>query len=112
MISRSAYAQLGYSPVLLAGTVAGMAVVYLAAPLLAVFASGPARWIGLAAWLAMAVAFQPILRFYRRTPAWGLALPVIGALYTAFTLQSALDTWRGRGGMWKGRSQAMAGAAS
>ena len=24
----------------------------------------------------------------------------------AFTLQSALDVWRGRGGMWKGRAQA------
>jgi hypothetical protein len=24
-------------------------------------------------------------------------------------VQSALEVWRGRGGMWKGRSQAMAG---
>jgi hypothetical protein len=24
-------------------------------------------------------------------------------------VQSALQVWRGRGGMWKGRSQAMAG---
>jgi hypothetical protein len=29
--------------------------------------------------------------------------------YTLFTVQSALEVWRGRGGMWKGRSQAMAG---
>jgi hypothetical protein len=36
---------------------------------------------------------------------------VIGALYTIFTLQSALDVWRGRGGMWKGRAQALAGRA-
>ena len=32
MVSRSAYAQLNFSPWLLAGTVAGMAIVYLAAP--------------------------------------------------------------------------------
>jgi hypothetical protein len=58
----------------------------------------------------MAAAFQPMLRFYRRHPAWGAALPAIGALYTLFTLKSALDSWRGRGGMWKGRSQAAVGA--
>ncbi len=111
MIARSAYAQLGYSPVLLAGTLAGMGVVYLAAPLLTVFAAGPARLLGLAAWLAMAAAFQPILRFYQRSPLWGLALPAIGALYSLFTVQSAVDSWRGRGGMWKGRAQAALGAA-
>ena len=79
MISRSAYAQLGYSPLLLAGTVAAMALIYLAPPLLALLADGPARWLGLCAWLVMALAFQPMLRFYRRSPLWGLALPAIGA---------------------------------
>ena len=110
MVSRSAYAQLGFSPWLLAGTVLGMILVYLAAPVLAVVGDGPARWIGLAAWLAMAFAYQPMLRFYRQSPLLGLALPAIGALYTVFTLRSAIDVWRGRGGMWKGRSQALAPA--
>jgi hopene-associated glycosyltransferase HpnB len=111
MVSRSAYAQLGYSPWLLAGTVMGMALVYLAAPLLAAFGPGAARWLGLAAWALMAAAFQPMLRYYRLTPLWGLALPLIGALYTAFTVRSAIDVWRGRGGMWKGRSQALAASS-
>ncbi|MPZ31113.1 MAG: glycosyltransferase [Rhodospirillales bacterium] len=111
MISRSAYAQLGYSPLALAGTVAAMALVYLAPPLLVVLHDGPARWLGLCAWLAMALTFQPMLRFYRRSPLWGLALPAIGAAYACFTLQSAVDFWRGRGGLWKGRVQAMAGDA-
>ncbi len=108
MVSRSAYAQLNYSPWLLAGTLLGMALVYLAAPLLTLFADGLPRWLGLAAWTAMAISFQPMLRFYRRSPVWGFALPLIGALYSAFTLQSAIQVWRGRGGMWKGRAQAMA----
>jgi hypothetical protein len=56
----------------------------------------------------MAASFQPMLRYYRLSPLWGVALPVIGAIYTAFTLQSAVDVWRGRGGMWKGRAQAQA----
>jgi hopene-associated glycosyltransferase HpnB len=107
MVSRSAYAQLNFSPWLLIGTVAGMAIVYLAAPGLAILAAGPARWAGIAAWGAMTLAFQPMLRFYGRSPLWGLALPVIGALYTGFTIQSALDSWRGRGGQWKGRAQAL-----
>jgi hopene-associated glycosyltransferase HpnB len=109
MISRSAYAQLNYSPTILAGTLVGMALTYLAAPLLAVFGHGPARLVGAVAWLLMAISFQPMLRLYRRSPLWGLALPVIGALYSVFTLQSALDVWRGKGGMWKGRAQALAG---
>ena len=105
MVSRSAYAQLGYSPWLLIGTVLGMGLVYLSPPLLALFAHGPGRWAGIAAWLAMALAFQPMLRFYRRSPAWGLGLPLIGALYAGFTVRSAVETWRGKGGMWKGRAQ-------
>jgi hypothetical protein len=57
----------------------------------------------------MAVSFQPILRLYKASPWWGLALPAIGLLYTVFTVQSAVQVWSGRGGMWKGRAQALAG---
>ena len=108
MISRSAYAQLGYSPLMLTGTLLGMALTYLAPPLLAVFARGPAQAMGALAWLLMAISFQPMLALYRRSRLWGFALPAIGALYGLFTVQSALDVWRGKGGMWKGRAQAMA----
>jgi hopene-associated glycosyltransferase HpnB len=111
MVSRSAYAQLGYSPALLTGTVLGMALVYLAPPVLTLMGSGAARWLGLAAWTLMATAFQPMLRYYRLSPLWGALLPVIGALYTIFTVQSAIDVWRGKGGMWKGRSQALAASS-
>jgi hopene-associated glycosyltransferase HpnB len=107
MVSRSAYAQLGYSPLLLAGTVVGMVVTYLAVPLIAIFGGYPSSAIGIAAWLMMAIAFQPTLRFYRASPLWGLALPLIAAAYLAFTMDSAYQHWRGRGGMWKGRPQAL-----
>jgi hopene-associated glycosyltransferase HpnB len=108
MIARSAYAQLDYSPLKLAGTLLGLSLTYLAPPALALFGEGLARWAGLAAWVAMAVAFQPMLRAYRRSPLWGIALPLIATLYAAFTLRSAIDVWRGRGGQWKGRAQALA----
>jgi hopene-associated glycosyltransferase HpnB len=106
MVSRTAYAQLRYSPLLLAGTILGLAITYLAPVLLTIFATGLAKILGIAAWLLMALAFQPILRFYRVSPLWGLALPAIAATYMAFTLDSAYQHARGRGGMWKGRAQA------
>jgi hopene-associated glycosyltransferase HpnB len=106
MVSRSAYAQLDYSPMLLAGTVVGMAITYLVPAVLALFGSGLAQAFGLGAWLLMAVAFQPMLRFYRVSPLWGLALPTIAGAFTMFTVQSAMAVWRGRGGLWKGRVQA------
>ncbi len=106
MVSRTAYAQLCYSPLLLAGTVLGLAITYLAPVLLALFAGGFARLLGTAAWFLMALAFQPILRFYRVSPLWGPALPATAAVYMAFTVDSAYQHARGRGGMWKGRAQA------
>lgn len=110
MISRSAYAQLGYSPLLLVGTLAGLALVYLSPPLLTLFARGYARALGAGAWGLMAIAFQPMLHFYRRSPLWGLALPAIALFYSGATFASAWAHWRGRGGMWKGRAQAALGA--
>lgn len=107
MISRSAYAQLRYSPLLLLGTVAGMALVYVNPLVFAV--TGPGWWLrgaGSVAWLMMAIAYQPMLRFYGRSPLWGLALPLIGLFYTGATWTSAWHHWHGRGGMWKGRAQA------
>ena len=71
MISRSAYAQLRYSPLLLVATVAGMMLAYLAPPLLALLAGGVAQASGALAWVLMAVAFQPMLRFYRALAAVG-----------------------------------------
>jgi len=107
MVSRSAYAQLRYSPLLLAGTIVGMAISYIAPPLLAIFASYPSSEFGIAAWLLMAIGFQPTLRLYRSSPLWGALLPLVAAAYLVFTVDSSYQHWRGRGGMWKGRAQAL-----
>jgi hypothetical protein len=53
----------------------------------------------------MAVMFQPTLRLYGRSPLWGLPLPAIALCYMLFTLDSALQHARGKGGLWKGRVQ-------
>jgi len=106
MIARSAYAQLNFSPLLLAGTLVGMGLLYLAPPALGLFAAGSARMLGLAGWLAMAFAFRPTLAFYGVSQLWGLATPAIAGLYLLFTLDSARQHRQGRGGFWKGRAQA------
>jgi len=106
MVTRSAYAQLGYSPLVLAGTMLGLGLVYLAPVMTALFAWGISQMAGWLAWIIMAVMYQPMLRFYRLSPLWGPALPLIGLFYAAFTLESAIQHWLGRGGMWKGRAQA------
>jgi hopene-associated glycosyltransferase HpnB len=106
MVSRTAYAQLRFSPLLLVGTMLGLAITYLAPVALTLFANGVAQFLGLFVWLLMALAFRPTLRFYGLSSLWGLALPAIAAIYMAFTLDSAYQHARGRGGMWKGRAQA------
>jgi len=100
MVARTAYDQLNYSPLLLLGTVAGLALLYLAPVVLAV--SGVA--LGGLAWLLMAFAEAPVLRLYGLAPWRGLFLPLAALLYLGMTLDSAWRHWRGRGGEWKGRT--------
>ncbi len=110
MVARSAYDQLGYSPLMLAGTVAGMLVVYLAPPFLILaqpwHGNALAASLGGAAWMLMAFSYLPTLRLYRQPPMFSLLLPVAGVLYDLMTLDSALAYYRGRGAYWKGRAQA------
>ena len=112
MIARSAYAQLRYNPALLAGTVAGLGLLF-AVPLALALGGGvgdAARWLGLGSIALMVLLYQPLLGYYRRSALWGLALPAVAAFYVGCTLASALAWYRGKGGMWKGRAQAHAKA--
>ena len=108
MIARSAYAQLQYSPLLLAGTILGMVLTYLVPVFAALFAHGWAQLIGALTWALMALSFQPTLRLYRLSPLWGVALPAITFLFMFYTLDSAYQYFAGKGGTWKGRVQAKA----
>lgn len=109
MVARTAYNQLQHSPLLLAGTLAGMLLTYLAPPLLLLVwpwhgQDLPAVLGGLT-WLLMALSLLPTLALYRRPPWLAPLLPLAAALYSAMTLDSAWRHWRGRGGQWKGRVQ-------
>jgi hopene-associated glycosyltransferase HpnB len=115
MVARSAYTQLRYSPVLLAGTVAGLCWLYLLPPAAAIgglaaglAGGGPVAWwcaaAGLVAWALMTASFAPVLRLYRLSPLRAPCLPVIALLYAAMTVDSGRRHHTGRGGEWKGRA--------
>lgn len=104
MVARSAFTQLRHSSLLLLGVTAAILAGYCL-PLLALGAGSPiAAVLSLIALTAMMLSYFPTLRFYRLSPAWALALPLIGLLYLAMTWSSAYHWWVGRGSAWKGRT--------
>jgi len=110
MVARSAYTQLRYSPLLLAGTILGLLLLYAAPPAGAIawLAAGsltPAATLagaaGLAGWALMSVSYVPMLRFYRLSPLRAPALPLIAVLYAAMTADSARRHYSGRAVSWR-----------
>jgi len=116
MVRRTAFAQLRYSAVLLVLTLIGLALVFLAPPLLV------CTWLlhgnlsvalgGLGAWGLMAACYGPTLKDYGQNPRFGAILPVAAALYAVMTFSSAVAHWRHQGGSWKGRIYTNPGAPS
>jgi hopene-associated glycosyltransferase HpnB len=116
MIARSAYVQLRYNPALLAGTLAGLLLLYAVPPAgliaaliaVAVGAAGTAAAVtgiaGLLGWALMTASYLPMLRFYRLSPLRAPALPLIAFLYAAMTADSARRHYCGRAVSWRGRA--------
>lgn len=115
MISRSAYAQLRHNPLVLLGTVLGLALVYLAPPvtLVAGLLAGhsAAAWTGGVAWAVMTGSYMPMLGYYRQSLWLAPLLPFTALLYLLMTVDSAVQHYRGRGAAWKGRTYARPEAA-
>ncbi|NKJ02531.1 glycosyltransferase [Novosphingobium sp. SG707] len=107
MIARSAYAQLRYNPLMLVGTVLGLGLMFGAPVWLALTGHGAVQVMGLIALGLMLGSYQPILGFYGRAPMRALALPLVALFYVSCTIYSAWAYYRGKGGMWKGRAQAL-----
>lgn len=108
MVARTAYTQLRYSPLLLAGTVAGMVFLYLTAPLivLTVGLHGEviSAIVAFIVWVVMGMTYAPTAQFYGGSILSGFMLPFTALLYTAMTVSSALRHHKGQGGGWKGRT--------
>ncbi len=114
MIARSAYVQLRYSALLLAGTILGLAFLYAAPPVglltwavAAACGDGTAAALaglaGLAGMIAMTGSYIPMLRFYRLSVLRAPSLPLIAILYAAMTADSARRHYTGRAVSWRGR---------
>lgn len=103
MVARTAFTQLRYSAAWLAFCTVTMLVLFWL-PWVALGTGNFERMmVGFATLLLMAFSYLPTLRFYRRSPAWVLLLPIIAALYLAMTWSSAWHYVRGERSRWKGR---------
>ena len=109
MISRTAFAQLDHSWLLLAVTLAGLFLTYLLPTVLLFANDNVARWLGFGALLLMSWCYLPMIRFYELSPLWSVGLPAVAAFYLGSVIHSAVQHARGRGGRWKGRIQDGAG---
>lgn len=105
LIARSAFTQLGYSSLMLWFSLLGLALAYLAPIFLLESLYMPARYFGWAAYGMLTLSYLPTLRYYRCSPFWAAALPMIALFFMAATLDSALNHWRGQGIRWKNRLQ-------
>jgi hopene-associated glycosyltransferase HpnB len=110
MVSRTAYVQLRFSPLLLVGTVLAMTLTFLLPAFAALLGHGTARWFGWLTWGAMAAVYQPTLHRFRRSVLWAPCLPAVAAFYLAATIGAAVNYHLGRGVAWKGRAYQGAGA--
>ena len=105
MISRTAFAQLRHSYLLLAATLLGLFLTYLLPAALLFSGDPPAVGLGLAALFLMSLCYLPMVRFYDLSPLWSLCLPLIAIFYSGAVIHSAVQFARGLGGKWKGRVQ-------
>jgi hopene-associated glycosyltransferase HpnB len=103
MVSRSAFCQLRYSAMLLAGTTVVMLAVFWLPVVGLLFPAASAKIISAGALAAMILSYLPTLKFYRQSKAWALALPLIATFYVAMTWSSAIRYWTGAGSRWKDR---------
>ena len=106
MVTRSAFTQLNYSALLLAGTILGLIFIWLVAPCAIIF-SGIGSWrffLGLSTYGIGALSFFPTLQRYNQPKYLALLLPGIAVFYMAATIASAVQHWRGTGTKWKSRT--------
>ncbi len=106
MVARSAYVQLRLSPLWLAASTLGMALLFVV-PVVSALSGALA---GLAAWAILSATFWPSLRRFNLSWMWAPVLPAIAVFYMAATLGSAWDHHRGRGVVWKNRAYTEAGS--
>ncbi len=109
MITRTAFAQLRFSFMLLVVTLIGLFVTFWLAWILFFTGDDPAWIMASTAVSLMTTTFLLTVRFYGLSPVWAFTLPAAALFYGYATCVSAVRYWLGRGGQWKGRTQAPRG---
>jgi hopene-associated glycosyltransferase HpnB len=108
MVTRSAFAQLRYSMAALAGTVAGLLLVFVVPPVggaVALACGWPVPGVlGIGAWVLMTVTYLPMQRYHGLRRWRAGTLPLAAVIYLAMTVDSARRHHRGAGATWKGRT--------
>ena len=103
MVARTAFAQLQYSVGLLLLCTLVMLLVYEVPVVMVAYSNALIRYLSLGSLVIMFLTYVPILRFYDRSWAWALGLPLVAALFLAMTWTSAIRYWGGERTRWKGR---------
>lgn len=104
MITRSAYVQLRYSIGWLLVTIALMTLVWFLPFLVAIFAKGTLQHLAFVTYMLSILSFIPTLSRFQISFFWIFALPFIAFFYLMATIGSAVNYYRGKGMVWKGRS--------
>ena len=103
MVARTAFTQLHYSVGLLILCTLVMLLVYQVPVVMLASVNILIRCLALGSLVIMFLTYVPTLRFYHRSWAWALGLPLVAALFLAMTWTSAIRYWRGERTRWKGR---------
>jgi hopene-associated glycosyltransferase HpnB len=103
MVARTAFVQLQYSVGLLVTCSLIMVLVYGVPVVMVASSDSLLRCLSLGSLVIMLLTYAPILRFYHRSSAWSLCLPLIAAFFLLMTWTSAIRYWRGEGTRWRGR---------
>ncbi len=121
MVRRTAFTELRYSWVRLAGAVLGLLLMFFVPPLWLLvgmvwsmmaasggiaatsLASVMVGVAGLGAWILMARVYQPAVRFFGLSANWVWTLPLAGLLYGGMTVDSALRHITGMRIGWRDR---------
>lgn len=123
MVRRTAFTELDYSGIRLIGAVSGLGLLFCLPPMYVVIGIGftvfgrsevPVQYetllasdgvllaaAGFGSLTVMAGVYRPAVRFFGLSAGWSWTLPLVGILYGAMTLDSALQYWTGKRIGWR-----------
>jgi len=111
MVTRTAFTQLKYSPLLLLLCTLLMFAAFILPVAALLYGHGLAgngsAAVAATAWSSLIImcgTYLPVLRYYGLHPLRAALLPVAGTLYLGMTWASAARHWRGTRAEWKGRT--------